>query len=382
MKSTLETIKLTNKEVNVIIDDDIIEKIKFLCSKMPKVEWSGLLFYKIRSGTMSDHKKPFLIDVKDIFLMDKGSAGYTEYDVNQGSNMIMKYYKNNRKALTEKWKVGHVHSHNTMSVYFSSTDMSELEDNVQKHNIYLSLIVNNYLDMCAKVAFYAEQNLNFERVPVITRDEEGNEYILKTDNSNECKRKYMYHVDCNIETPLDDSIKVPDDFLKRYEEVVLLKKSQKSSKTSKNKKNDLFGRSLELPFNKKSNDYVFLDEIENQYYPDNNFKYEDDFGKDTYELVETMLEDIYKDILGLGEKSTKTLYEIFDTVKVSANKNTGSEMCKNFFYVFNKYYNKYFEDISAGDLSYYSSIQVDVASILEIYEEEFPFLKKTLNCLP
>jgi hypothetical protein len=40
-----------------------------------------------------------------------------------------------------------------MNVFFSGTDMGELNDNSPKHNIYLSLIVNNYLDMTAKLAF-------------------------------------------------------------------------------------------------------------------------------------------------------------------------------------------------------------------------------------
>lgn len=46
----------------------------------------------------------------------------------------------------EECRIGHIHSHNTMGVFFSGTDWGELEDNAPNHNYYLSLIVNNFMD--------------------------------------------------------------------------------------------------------------------------------------------------------------------------------------------------------------------------------------------
>ena len=46
-----------------------------------------------------------------------------------------------------QWKVGHIHSHNVMRVFFSGTDMDELHDNAPSHNFYVSLIVNNLLTL-------------------------------------------------------------------------------------------------------------------------------------------------------------------------------------------------------------------------------------------
>ena len=61
-------------------------------------------------------------------------------------------------------------------VFFSGTDWSELEDNASNHNYYLSLIVNNFMDFCAKVCFIAEaknETFNFE-----AKDEQGKRYSL------------------------------------------------------------------------------------------------------------------------------------------------------------------------------------------------------------
>ena len=52
--------------------------------------------------------------------------------------------------------MGHIHSHNSMDVFFSATDMEELEDNSPNHAFYLSLIVNNAGDRMAKVSLFSK----------------------------------------------------------------------------------------------------------------------------------------------------------------------------------------------------------------------------------
>ena len=105
---------------------------------------SSILFIK-----SEDVKKA--LELVDILLMDKGSQSYTAYTFDAS---VIEHMENNPEL--EECKMGHIHSHNTMSVFFSGTDMSELEDNSPNHNYYLSLIVNNFMDFCAKVCFIAQ----------------------------------------------------------------------------------------------------------------------------------------------------------------------------------------------------------------------------------
>lgn len=105
--------------------------------------------------------------------MDKGSKTYTSFD---WSEDIVEYRMDNPESLD--WIVGHIHSHNDMPVFFSGTDWSELNDNSPQHNYYLSVIVNNFMDIQAKIAFTGEMK-NF-----ICKDEEGKDYVMKLNNSS------------------------------------------------------------------------------------------------------------------------------------------------------------------------------------------------------
>jgi proteasome lid subunit RPN8/RPN11 len=84
--------------------------------------------------------------------MNKGSKAFTEYDFSDKA--LIDYRMDNLES--HDWKIGHIHSHNTMRVFFSGTDMSELIDNSEFHNYYVSLIVNNFMETTAKVAFRGE----------------------------------------------------------------------------------------------------------------------------------------------------------------------------------------------------------------------------------
>ena len=190
--------------IPLIIPDDVLDKIEYLCQKIAKVEWSGLLFYQVE-GSIKDSKNVKLV-CKDILLMDKGSSAYTEYDWDED---IVEYRMNNPESMD--WLVGHIHSHNTMNVFFSGTDMSELNDNCPNHNIYLSLIVNNYLEMTAKVAFTATPKL------FVCKDEEGKDYTLQLYNDSKLS-SYMFVYDCDISRRIKN-VTVNDDFASRIKQI-------------------------------------------------------------------------------------------------------------------------------------------------------------------
>ena len=152
-----------------------------MCGKISQVEWSGVLFYSVKGSIKQFDKVEFTVE--DIYLMNKGTKAYTEYDLDDD---LIDYRMSNPQSLA--WKIGMVHSHNSMASYFSGTDMSELNDNSEFHNYYLSLIVNNFEEMVAKVAFRG--NIKSYQC----KDEVGKDWNLNL----KVNRQVMFTFDCDI----------------------------------------------------------------------------------------------------------------------------------------------------------------------------------------
>lgn len=140
----------------LVLPVEIINQILYLHSNVGKTEWSGILLYNVLKGNPS---KPadFVLRAEHIFLMDIGTAGYTEYETDSD---IVDLYDNIEGSM--EMKIGHVHSHHDMSAFFSGTDMDELMQNSDKHNYYLSLIVNFSGNYVAKVSFISERKVKSE----------------------------------------------------------------------------------------------------------------------------------------------------------------------------------------------------------------------------
>lgn len=120
------------------IPEAVEAKIRHLCSRVYDVEWSGTLFYKVE-GSMEDGS--FKVICLDIFVMDIGTSGFTDYE---DSPEIIQYRVAHRDLLLQPGVYeGLIHSHNRMSTFFSGTDTATLkqEGNTQTH--FVSLIVNN-----------------------------------------------------------------------------------------------------------------------------------------------------------------------------------------------------------------------------------------------
>jgi proteasome lid subunit RPN8/RPN11 len=198
-----KVVELPNK-IKVVISEEFQDKVKYLCQHIPKVEWSGVLFYQVIGSIQSPDTME--LHCKDIFLMHKGTATYTEYAY---SEEVVQYRMDNPESLD--WLIGHIHSHNTMPTFFSGTDREELEDNSPNHNFYFSLIVNNFLDMTAKVSFVGEMEISTTGYEC--RDEKGNIYQLGLPEN--LKRKVLFTYDCDIQKPYS-SINVTPNFTERY----------------------------------------------------------------------------------------------------------------------------------------------------------------------
>ena len=119
----------------LIIPEEVEKKIRYTCQKIWKDEWSGTLFYKpegsFEEGTLT-------IRCVDIYVMDIGTAAYTEFDM---SPDVVNYMTENPDLLD--CQMGLIHSHNNMSTFFSGTDTSTLKEEGIDRNHFVSLIVNN-----------------------------------------------------------------------------------------------------------------------------------------------------------------------------------------------------------------------------------------------
>lgn len=119
----------------ITIPEEVESKIRFVCQKIWKDEWSGTLFYKpegsFEDGTLN-------IRCVDIYIMDIGSAAYTEFDM---SPDVISYMTENPELLD--CQMGLIHSHNQMATFFSGTDVSTLKEEGFDRNHFVSLIVNN-----------------------------------------------------------------------------------------------------------------------------------------------------------------------------------------------------------------------------------------------
>lgn len=195
------------------LSPEIITQINYLHGKVGKEEWSGMLMYDVRSGSPADVEN-FILDAKHVFLMDIGTAAYTEYEADGD---IVDIYDNIEEAM--EWKTGHIHTHHSMEAYFSGTDMSELNDNVDKHNYYLSLIVNMAQRPTAKVAFlsnvHTSSKMNYT-------DDGGTIQHFKTDEVEQV----MVTIDMDIYYDYDS-----DFFFNRYDQVIdKAKKAEEAKK--------------------------------------------------------------------------------------------------------------------------------------------------------
>ena len=80
--------------------EKVLNQIQYLCQQIPKVEWSGILFYKVE-GSIKDPENMKII-LEDILPMHKGTKAYTEYSFDE---RVIEYMMNNEHL--EECRIGH-----------------------------------------------------------------------------------------------------------------------------------------------------------------------------------------------------------------------------------------------------------------------------------
>lgn len=199
-KSTMSTLK-TNKKVELLITEDFYKKVNYLCTRISEVEWSGVLFYTIEGSLIEETAK---VVCKDILPLDKGTSGYTEF---KSDERFVEFMMARSEELGEEvfeWQQGLIHSHNTMSVFFSGTDQEELLESCHLYNQYLSLICNNRMEFCAKIARYSEAKLETEDIPFIGLTTSGEKEVVKKQSIDIHKKSIdVYDCEINVEVSKD-----------------------------------------------------------------------------------------------------------------------------------------------------------------------------------
>jgi hypothetical protein len=202
----LPLIKLSDKKGKVVITPSFHNQIKYLCSKINTVEWSGIL-YHTSEGEL-ENPETFVCKPQHILLMDKGTSGFTEYDFSSPLFMDGLHDKPELMSMI----AGHIHSHHSMQSYFSGTDVEELTENAVNYNYYLSLIVNNKNQYVARVAF---PGINEGRI-ISYINNKGKKVSIKMEDSNVV---FYYEMDIVIEEKsFVDKIK--DKFFKKYNRIL------------------------------------------------------------------------------------------------------------------------------------------------------------------
>lgn len=145
-----------NGKGKLTVSKELSSQIVALHASCGNDEWSGILIFKPIVENLIEPSK-FIAEAIGVYPMHYGNPGYTEYSV--GTEILDVYEKYPEADPSENenptLRLGQIHSHHGMAAFFSGTDDSELRDNAEKYDYYLSLIVNFNGKYCAKVAFHA-----------------------------------------------------------------------------------------------------------------------------------------------------------------------------------------------------------------------------------
>jgi len=201
-----------------------MSQVQDLCALEPINEWSGILVYHAEGSiTDVDH---LVVTPKYIKLMDIGSKSYTEYDFGP---MAIEVFDEYPEALTnsKNIKLGHIHSHNTMGVFFSGTDMDELTSNSPHHFMYLSVIVNNRLDVDCKIGLYCEQEVDVQESYIFSvTDINGKIIPFRGKNKSKKTVKSCIVYNCDIVFPKIQRSKYFNVFCDNYKKIQDQKKAK------------------------------------------------------------------------------------------------------------------------------------------------------------
>lgn len=349
-------IEIKTTKIKTKLTDKVLEEIKYLNSEIYDEEWSGILFYKLTGSVENIENLEILL--VDILPMDKGSSVSTSFEYDED---FLKYLDDNPEL--EDCKHGLIHSHNKMNSFFSSTDISELEDNTKFHNFYLSVVSNNKLELIGKLCFLGKPLLEDTKYSV--KNEKGNIFNMIFKKKEEPKEEVL-SFDCDIEIPKSNILS--ESFIEKAEEICKPKRVQSNNykysygnwgdfenwgNNTYNKKNSQL-----IEKNKKQLKMPFFDNIENT---DNNniFENTQNFSKQDIEtFMFSLLSKFFK-----NEKFSN-IKDIENHIVLNIDK-----LCEN----------NILSKLESHIIGYYKSIYNKIFKVDLQNKEDFEQFSKTLN---
>lgn len=165
----------------LILSNELQAQIAYSHKQVGNIEWIGILLYRKIEGDI-DAPKTLVLQAEKFFLMDIGTSGHTDAIVD--ADELCNLHDANPDIIDNGLCQGLIHTHHSMQTFFSGEDWSELNDNTESHNYYLSLIVNNAGPYAAKVAYMADiankwSYKNAQDVPVVS--ETTTKYMVTMD---------------------------------------------------------------------------------------------------------------------------------------------------------------------------------------------------------
>ena len=118
----------------MIVPAKVEAKIRYLLRKFPHTEWSGVLFVK---HTGSFENNDLVITCEDLYPMDLGTSGWTEFKMNED---VTAYMAENIELF--ECDLSLCHSHHAMGAFFSGQDTKTLQIEGSDTNCFVSLIVD------------------------------------------------------------------------------------------------------------------------------------------------------------------------------------------------------------------------------------------------
>lgn len=170
----------------LIISKELGDTIDILHNTIGAKEWSGVLFYQLKSGNIKE-LKDLVFEGKYVYPMDIGTTAATSFEYSGELMDVFEIYPEAMDCCN-----GLIHSHHQMASFFSQTDMKELETNSGAYNFYISLVVNFAKTPVCKIGFPVESTVVSSML-----DEHGKKF----NHTKSIKSIEIFDLDVEYEVP-------------------------------------------------------------------------------------------------------------------------------------------------------------------------------------
>lgn len=164
-----------------------MKQSRYLCDKIPNDEWVGALIYTF-TGNWED--KTLEVKVLDIYPLYEANGMHFEDNFDFDYN-----YAIDKGYDIGEIRIGLIHSHCASAVFFSGSDISELQSTSKLHSFYLSLITNNRNEWTGKICIHNEKTI--QEIGTVKRYNVHGEVVTETVNETVTKVDYTTF-DCKI----------------------------------------------------------------------------------------------------------------------------------------------------------------------------------------